>query len=132
MKVKIPTTKEVDVRYVKMILPVNYEDEDIPYNFPLRCMNEMEMIVEISTGKVGNWPKGYTYNVFMKVVDEGVYILLDERSQKITTLSDCYVPHGLIPGEYGDYVDLKINGEGIITNWPKCPSFEDFFDSYEN
>jgi hypothetical protein len=37
-----------------------------------------------------------------------------------------YVPHGLIPGEYGDYVSLKINEQGIITNWPKHPDIREF------
>jgi hypothetical protein len=41
---------------------------------------------------------------------------------------DGYVPNDLVPGSYGDYVELSINEEGVITNWPKNPSVDEFFD----
>jgi hypothetical protein len=28
-----------------------------------------------------------------------------------------YVPHEIVPGEYGDYVELEINSDGAIDNW---------------
>ena len=37
-----------------------------------------------------------------------------------------YVPHGLVPGEWGDYVHLKIDATGKITNWPTKISLADF------
>ncbi len=52
----------------------------------------------------------------MKVCDEGVYTLLSDGKEVATR--DGYVPHGVVPGEYGDYVILNIASDGKITNWP--------------
>ena len=38
-----------------------------------------------------------------------------------------YVPHGVVPGEYGDYVILKID-KGRIVNWPAKPDVSEFFN----
>jgi hypothetical protein len=67
----------------------------------------------------------------MKVNDSGTYILRDGSGDIIAERDD-YVPHGIIPGEYGDYVDLKINEVGKITNWPKNIDLSGFegFDTW--
>jgi len=62
----------------------------------------------------------------LKVVDNGLYTLYDRLGQQIARY-DGYVPHSVIPGDYGDYVSLKIDAEGVITNWPLQPSFDVFF-----
>lgn len=49
----------------------------------------------------------------------------------LATLENEYVPNGIVPGEYGDYIDLKINADGIITNWPKNPDCSKFFPEDE-
>ena len=126
MKIHIPTTKEVDVAFVSVILPVRYGDEDIPYDFPLRINETWSAIIEVDTGKIHDWPQGKTGSLYMKVCDSGVYTLLDRDRAEIAQRND-YVPHGLIPGDYGDYVDLNIDEEGIITNWPKEPDLDAFF-----
>ena len=36
MIIEIPTAKQVNVQYIKLFIPVRYEDEDMPYDFPLR------------------------------------------------------------------------------------------------
>lgn len=38
------------------------------------------------------------------------------------------VPHGIIPGSYGDYIEMTINEDGIIAEWLKDLCFESFFD----
>ena len=68
-----------------------------------------------------------THNLYCKVCDAGVYTLFDEDGQTIAIRAG-YVPHGIVPGEYGDYIDLKINEQGIITNWPKQPDASEFFE----
>ena len=35
--------------------------------------------------------------------------------------------HGVVPGEDGDYIILKIAADGTITNWPKKPDVSAFF-----
>lgn len=113
--------------YVRMILPVNYGEEDIPNDFPLREGNAWEAEVDIDTGEITDWPVGKSGNLEMKVCDEGVYVLLDYGFEEIASLKG-YVP-AIVPRDGGDYVNLKINSEGIITNWPKGKkaSVADFF-----
>ncbi len=126
MKAQIQTTKEVEVKWIKMDLAVRYDDEDIQYDFPLRKGDIWSAIVQVDTGKIEDWPEGKSGEMYMKVCDEGSYFLLDEHGNTVDSIVSGYVPNNLVPGEYGDYVDLKINEQGIITNWPKHPSFEDF------
>ena len=119
-------TKEVDIKWVQMDLAVRYDDEDIPYDFPLRKGDLWSAKVEIDTGKIEGWPQGKTGEMYMKVCDEGSYWLMDADGNVIDAIERDYVPNSLIPGEYGDYVELNIDENGIITNWLKHPSLEDF------
>lgn len=127
MKALIPTTKEVEITHVLVTLPVRYDEEDIPNDFPLRQGKKWEAKIEIDTGKIIGWPDGQAGEIeYMKVCDEGSYALLDASGAVVLSIEQNYVPHGLIPGEYGDYVTLKINDQGIITNWPKRPDIRAF------
>lgn len=126
MKATIQTTKEVDVKWVKIDVAVRYDDEDIPYDFPLRKGEIWSAIVQVDTGQIEDWPEGKSGEMYMKVCDQGSYFLLDERGNTVDFIENDYVPHGLVPGEYGDYINLKINEKGVITNWPKRPDFDDF------
>ena len=61
-------------------------------------------------------------------MDQGVYSLIDDKGSVEAELDREYVPHGIVPGQYGDYISLKIHGgRGIITNWPKKPDISEFF-----
>lgn len=128
MKARVPTIITIDVPYVHVTLPVRYEEEDIPNDFPLRDGDTWAATIEIDTGRILEWPKGIEGKIGnMKVCDEGIYTLLDTDKNEIRTL-ESYVPHGLIPGEYGDYVALDIGADGIIKNWPKNLSLNDFYE----
>ena len=113
MKIEIPTTKEIDIRFVKIILPMRYGDEDVPYAFPLRTGDIWEALIDTDTGRIQNWPRGQSGRMATKVCDAGIYILLDADGREIARRED-YVPHSLIPGKYGDYVDLNIDADGTI------------------
>jgi len=117
---------EVEVSHVRVVLPVRYEDEDIPYDFPNRTGDKWEATIEIDSGKVIDW-KGDSadYAMEMKVADEGCYYLLSPDGSLISSKVADYVPNNLIPGSYGDYVELKISN-GVITNWIKHPKLCDF------
>tara|TARA_R110000772_G_scaffold249530_2_gene363931 strand:+ start:70321 stop:70683 length:363 start_codon:yes stop_codon:yes gene_type:complete len=81
--------------------------------------------VDIATGTIKAWHlmrKGY---IHAKVVDEGSYVVFDKNHKKVCGLKNECVPHEVIPGRYGDYIDLEIEN-GIITNWPKNPDFSNF------
>lgn len=127
MKAKVMMEVEVEATEIEMVLAVRYGEEDIPNEFPGRKGDTLTLSVEIDTGKIAAWPEQWTAaNIHMKVCDEGTYTLYSPDGTLIKRLEGEYVPHGLVPGEYGDYVDLKI-ADGIITNWPKRPSLRDFF-----
>lgn len=129
MKIKVPVPTEIEVSRVLIHLPVDYDEEDIPNNFPLRAGDVWEAKVDIDNGRIENWPADPQWRecfLNMKVRDGGTYTLLGPDGKVIACLKEEYVPHGLIPGEYGDYVKLKIN-DGVITNWPKKPRLDKFF-----
>jgi hypothetical protein len=127
MKTTILLPTEVELTHVKVEIAVRYDEEDIPNDFPLRVGDMWIATIEIDTGKIIDWPIGKSGDLYMKVCDQGTYRLLDNTGEEITAIEGDYVPNNLIPGQYGDYVDLKINDQGIVTNWHKKPSVVDFF-----
>ena len=133
MKANIKITKEVDLRIVRVVLPVRYEDEQIPYDFPLRTGDTWKADIEIDTGKIIGWEKGKTGDMSLKVVDEGSYILIDSNDNEVLSITEGYVPNKLLPptNGYGDYVKFIIDENGFITNWYKNPSVEQFYDDEE-
>jgi hypothetical protein len=133
MKFTQTIQREVDVQTIDVILPVRCDDEDIPYDAPKRCGDMWQAKIDIATGEIYDWPQGKTLDMYMKVVDTGTYILRDGSGNIIAERND-YVPHGIVPGEWGDYVYFKIDETGKITNWPKKISlygFQGFGDEYE-
>lgn len=128
MKAKIPTTIEVNITHVLVNLPVRYGEEDIPNDFPLREGDMWNAKIDIDTGKIDGWPQGKTGGFYMKVVDMGTYRLIDINGAIVGEVVEDYVPHGVIPGEYGDYVDFDIDENGVITNWPKHPDIRQFLN----
>ncbi len=128
MKAKVKTVQEVGIKSVVINVPVRYEEEDIPNDFPFRQGEIWSAEVNIDTGQIQGWPKGEAKDLYMKVCDGGSYNLIGDQGQTVATRQD-YVPHGVVPGEYGDYIDLKINADGVITNWPKNPDVSAFFDN---
>jgi hypothetical protein len=96
---------------------------------------ELEFTVNLKDHSIIDWKKknGRSGYLFYKVVDAGTYTLLDENDKIIKELNG-YVPNHLIPEPdgYGDYIELKVNPEGIITNWSKDDSFHEFSDGSED
>ncbi|MFC3875400.1 hypothetical protein [Neisseria musculi] len=95
--------------------------EQLP-EFLLADGGDFEIVIDVDTGKVLNCQGNEAVSVTDKVSDSGTYTLLGKDNEEIVKLVYEYVPNKLIPGEYGDYIDLKINTEGLITNWPKSPA----------
>lgn len=126
MKFTVTQPVEIDVSLVRIDVPVRYEEEDIPNDFPLRDGDMWKAIVAINNGQIQGWPQGRAGEMHMKVCDGGEYSLLNHAGEQVgETLSD-YVPGGLIP-EGGDYIVLSIDANGYITNWPKRPDVSAFF-----
>ena len=132
MKRVIAALKEFEVKKVRVSVAVRYDEEDIPKDFPMRSGNMWNATIDIETGKIFDWPQGKSGDLYMKVCDEGSYYLLDENDEEILSIEGDYVPNKLIPGTYGDYIDLKIDSTGTITNWYSDSeiSIEDFEDIF--
>ena len=123
--------KEVEIEVDRVILRLPDHHNELAKGTPKLINGVLRLHVIIDTGEIINWPKGkgWSLDVSLKVTDTGIYTLLDRFGDNVGGISQNYVPHGLIPGEYGDYVDLKINDQGFITNWPKEPNVSEFFQS---
>ena len=131
MKVTIMAPKEINVACVIITVPVRYGEEDIPNDFPLRNGDVWQAVVDMDTGKIDDWPHGKSGRLAMKVCDEGVYELRDGAGTRLALLRNDYVPNKVVPGEYGDYIDLDIDENGVIKNWPRQPDFGSFFSQGE-
>ena len=133
MKAKVKIEKEVEIRSVLIEIAPRHigdsDDDDMRTDFPL--LNDAKTMwrasVNIDTGEIDNWPIGDARQMHVKVCDAGRYSLIDDGGNVIA-VRDGYVPHGVVPGEYGDYIKLSINEQGVITNWPKRPRISEFFE----
>ena len=145
MKVTIQVPKEIEVTHILIDVPVEYGEEDIPNDFPLRLKRPQThprltadrwvADVNIDTGKIAGWPADAgPRELYMKVNDAGIYTLrtITKDGDSPSVIGSVkreheYVPHGVVPGEDGDYIILKIAADGTITNWPKKPDVSAFF-----
>lgn len=127
MIIEITATKQVNVQYIKLSVPVRYDDEDMPYDFPLRDGDIWEATINIDNNQIENWPQGQSGKFSMKVCDEGSYFLLNENKEVIAEIIENYVPNNVIPGKYGDYVNMNIDETGKIVNMPTKLNFDQFF-----
>jgi hypothetical protein len=122
----ISVKKEVEAKYLDLDVAVRYNDEDMAYDAPLRDGKSWKAVINLDEGRIENWPQGETLSFHdMKICDEDIYILLDADKKEITRIEG-YVPNSLLPGEYGDYLDMDIDETGKITNWLTNASLEDF------
>ncbi len=131
MKVKIMVETEIDVAFVDITVPVNYGTEDIPDDFPMRIDNIWKARIDLDSATIVGWPEGKSGSMYMKVSDGGVYTLISRSGEQVASINGDYVPNNLIPGEYGDYINLEINETGRITNWKRSPSLDEFFKEQE-
>jgi len=136
MKTRVKVLQEIEIKTVVIDLKPRYigdtDDDDMPTDFPLLDDSKTHWCVrvDIDTGIIEGWPDGETRDMHVKVCDEGIYRLLDANGAEVAMIAD-YVPHGVVPGSYGDYVELAIDGAGRITNWPDAPDVSRFFaDEY--
>jgi len=132
MKALIKVEKEI---YIKtLILQVeprhigDSEDDDISPLFPGLAGGILTLEIDIETGVIKNWPDGQEHSAYMKVCDTGSYYLNDSDGHTVAQIEENYVPNLLIPGDYGDYINLKVDGSGKIDKWPSSPDISEFFD----
>ena len=129
----VTVKKQVPVIYLNADIGVRYwedakvngveEDDDNP-KIPLKNGDSWDITISLELGRILSWPKGVTADVHYKVCDAGVYRALDSSKQCVA-MKDGYVPSMLSPGRdgFGDYVIMKIDGDGIIEGWKADMSY---------
>ena len=134
---KATVTKKVEVEIKSILIEVQprhigiSEDDDLSPDAPMLSGNNWKAEVDVDTGQIKGWPQGRTLDIFIKVCDAGFYTLKDQDGEIVAT-KDGYVPNNIVPGEYGDYISLKVNEDGVVTNWPSQPSVDEFFENEED
>lgn len=124
--VEILKSEKISVKYLQVEAEVRYW-EDAKVNgvedqngtlIPGRRGDIWFLIIDLDAGRVEGWPSGTIADIHYKVADAGRYTLLDADRKVVKSLSG-YVPKIMSPGGdgYGDYIIMKIDGEGRIENW---------------
>ena len=95
--------------------------EDINGNLvPLREGQLWKPVIELSTGKIRDWPEGTTAYIHYKVCDAGRYWLADANGKLIWKWLGDYVPDRLLcigDNGYGDYIIMDVEADGHILGW---------------
>lgn len=127
MKVTVYKPVELEIHTVRIEVKLH---DDVSESLPKHLFNddgELDLLIEVDTGKVVSWQGSEPVNIHDKVCDNGVYTLFGLDGLEVGKIDNYYVPNNLIPGDYGDYINLEINSDGFVTNWPKYPSVLEFF-----
>lgn len=135
MKVKIKIKEEVVIRTLVVEAGVRYW-EDATVNdiedkagdlIPCRDGDYWKPIIDIETGVITNWTKGVVADIHYKVCDDGTYYLKDAKNKTILK-KEGYVPKilDLYNDSFGDYIILKVDTEGKISDWNNNPNVKDF------
>ncbi len=133
MKMELAIKKEFDVKYLAVTAGIRYA-EDVTVNgeqcddlaeIPCNDGDYWQIMIEVDTGVIINWPKGKTADIHAKVCDDGTYSLLDANKQEIKNIEG-YVLDCLAINDrgYGDYIIMTIDESGKIKDWK--PKFEEF------
>jgi len=136
MKATVKIAKEFVFTHIELDVPMRYEDQQDEFQgMPGYDGKErrLRLILCLDTRTVIGWPQGKTADIHLKVTDEGTYELM--AGARSWTLED-YVPD-LIPGEYGDYIVMKVDEEGRVFEpdgyggyYPWRPQLEDIRDFF--
>lgn len=146
-----------NVKYIRLVLPVRYKEEDMPNCMPFRNGNIFDITYDVKSGDILDFMKQaididgiiewnsaenrVSANMLednlifelndLKVTDEGIYYLLDENLNVLYSIEKDYVPDShSIDGEYGDYIHLHIDlKNGKILNIKKDATFKEFKES---
>ncbi|HVE20612.1 MAG TPA: hypothetical protein VNC39_01435 [Acidocella sp.] len=111
---------EAGVRYWEGSTLNGEVDED--GNIPRRKRDAWCPVIELETGRVIDWPPGTTADIHYKVCDDGRYWLLDASGAGLAKWKGYYVPNSILcvnDNGYGDYIIMKIGGDGLVIGWKK-------------
>ena len=138
---------ESEAHYIQILIPYDKKNELITFDngimTELECDEEfsppmlnretsfLEITIDLKERKVLNWNYKYGYlRMWAKVRDSGIYRLLNSTKEPIWQIKG-YAPNKLIPPfekGCGDYIELEIEDDATIVNWPDSPDFTDFVE----
>lgn len=144
------TFNDKKARYLHIAIPYDKEDELITFDdglmTELECEEDftppmlntdsqlLEFVIDLKEQKMINWDEENGYmRMWAKVCDSGTFTLLDEKKEPICQICG-YVPNKLIPPfekGFGDYIELAIDADGTVRDWPETPDFSEFMEQGE-
>lgn len=123
-----------NARFIEVSAGVRYwEDatlngiEDAEGKMPFRTGDLWRPIIELTNGRILNWPDGVEADIHYKVCDDGEYWLLNNEGRRIAKHKSYYVPNSILcvgGNGYGDYIIFKVGGDGLIVGW-RNPNIDD-------
>jgi hypothetical protein len=125
-EIKITRVEKVQVHFLKVEAGVRYwEDSEVNgledatgELIPCRDGDCWSPTVDLSTGRIENWPENTVAELHYKVCDDGLYSLLDADRNVVKSING-YVPSIMCPEEsgYGDYIIMTIGPDGTIVGF---------------
>ena len=132
MKITVKQPVEIEISHVRISVPLHKDTiEELGKRFPILDGRTWTAVVDVETGRIQDWNQSGEFSLCDKVRDGGTYELLSPSGSVVGRIEENYVPNRLVPGEYGDYIELHIK-DGVVTNWPKTPEFGAFFGEEED
>lgn len=133
---KLSAMKEVEIDAAKVRIefrPRHMDEEDCVFNKSTPMLKDgiFSITYDIETGVVDDWPKNESFECYEKVTDGGCYYLLNSEGVEIASIVEDYVPD-CVNNKWGDYVIIKINGDGVLENIRPANSVLCFFNSDED
>jgi hypothetical protein len=110
---------EADVRYWEDAL-VNGEADENGTLIPFRERDTWHPWIDLAAGRIADWPPGMEADIHYKVCDAGEYWLTDRPGKRLFKWRGSYVPGAFLchgDNGYGDYIILKVRGDGSIIDW---------------
>ena len=105
---------------------INGEVDEFGNLVPFKKDDTWEILIDLQSGMIKDWPAGTIANIHYKVCDAGEYFWYDGNMELLHHQSG-YVPS--IIGEHGDYMVLDIEADGHIKNW--LPQAFDFMPEHD-
>ena len=111
---------DAEVRYWEDAT-VNGDEDTEGDLIPLKQGNRWVPVIRLADGFIAGWPQGVSADIHYKVCDQGEYFLINAALQRVSKYRSYYVTDMLSVGDdgYGDYIILKVNGDGFIEGWTR-------------
>lgn len=125
MKVTVQKPVEIDVRYLRVVLPVAGE-EWVPYDATHLGIHDgvFDITIDVDAGVIRDWQCPARIIEFTNATN-GTYYLLNSKNEVVATLENSSVPNNLFPDGFGSSLYMHISEDGTIQDWFE-PEFDDF------